>query len=52
MGEEKKPNTDDLEKGAGQKVDMKKEILSWVFYIAFVLVLTWVSLPSSDSVRE
>ena len=42
MGEEKKPNTDDLEKGAGQKVDMKKEILSWVFYIAFVLVLTWV----------
>ena len=37
MGEEKKPNTDDLEKGAGQKVDMKKEILSWVFYIAFVL---------------
>ncbi len=38
----KKPNTDDLEKGAGQKVDMKKEILSWVFYIAFVLVLTWV----------
>ena len=42
MGEEKKPNTDDLEKGAGQKVDMKKEILSWVLYIAFVLVLTWV----------
>lgn len=42
MGEEKKPNTDNLEKGAGQKVDMKKEILSWVFYIAFVLVLTWV----------
>ena len=42
MGEEKKPNTDDLDKGAGQKVDMKKEILSWVFYIAFVLVLTWV----------
>ena len=42
MGEEKKPNTDDLEKGAGQKVDMKKERLSWVFYIAFVLVLTWV----------
>lgn len=42
MGEEKKPNTDDLEKGAGQKVDMKKEILNWVFYIAFVLVLTWV----------
>ena len=42
MGEEKKPNTDDLEKGARQKVDMKKEILSWVFYIAFVLVLTWV----------
>lgn len=42
MGEEKKPNTDDLEKGAGQKVDMKKESLSWVFYIAFVLVLTWV----------
>lgn len=42
MGEEKKPNTDDLEKGTGQKVDMKKEILSWVFYIAFVLVLTWV----------
>ena len=42
MGEEKKPNTDDLKKGAGQKVDMKKEILSWVFYIAFVLVLTWV----------
>ena len=42
MGEEKKPNTDDLEKGAGQKMDMKKEILSWVFYIAFVLVLTWV----------
>ena len=42
MGEEKKPNTDELEKGAGQKVDMKKEILSWVFYIAFVLVLTWV----------
>lgn len=42
MGEEKKPNTDDLQKGAGQKVDMKKEILSWVFYIAFVLVLTWV----------
>ena len=42
MGEEKKPNTDDLEKGAGQKVDMKKEILSWIFYIAFVLVLTWV----------
>ena len=42
MGEEIKPNTDDLEKGAGQKVDMKKEILSWVFYIAFVLVLTWV----------
>ena len=42
MGEEKKPNTDDLEKGAGQKVDMKREILSWVFYIAFVLVLTWV----------
>lgn len=42
MGKEKKPNTDDLEKGAGQKVDMKKEILSWVFYIAFVLVLTWV----------
>lgn len=42
MGEEKKPNTDDLEKGAGQKVDMKKEILSWVFYIAFVFVLTWV----------
>ena len=42
MGEEKKPNTDDLEKEAGQKVDMKKEILSWVFYIAFVLVLTWV----------
>ena len=42
MGEEKKPNTDDLEKGVGQKVDMKKEILSWVFYIAFVLVLTWV----------
>ena len=42
MGEEKKPNTYDLEKGAGQKVDMKKEILSWVFYIAFVLVLTWV----------
>ena len=42
MGEEKKPNTDDLEKGAGQKVDMKKEILSWVFYIGFVLVLTWV----------
>ena len=42
MGEEKKPNTDDLEKGAGQKVDMKKELLSWVFYIAFVLVLTWV----------
>lgn len=42
MGEEKKPNMDDLEKGAGQKVDMKKEILSWVFYIAFVLVLTWV----------
>ena len=42
MGEEKKPNTDDLEKGAGQKVDMKKEVLSWVFYIAFVLVLTWV----------
>ena len=42
MGEEKKPNTDDLEKGAGQKVDMKKDILSWVFYIAFVLVLTWV----------
>lgn len=42
MGEEKKPNTDDLEKGAGQKVDMKKEILSWVFYISFVLVLTWV----------
>ena len=42
MGEEKKPNTDDLEKGAGQKVDMKKEILSWVFYIAFVIVLTWV----------
>ncbi len=42
MGEEKKPNTDDLEKVAGQKVDMKKEILSWVFYIAFVLVLTWV----------
>ena len=42
MGEEKKPNTDDLERGAGQKVDMKKEILSWVFYIAFVLVLTWV----------
>ena len=42
MGEEKKPNTDDLEKGAGQKVDMKKEILSWVCYIAFVLVLTWV----------
>ena len=23
-------------------MDMKKEILSWVFYIAFVLVLTWV----------
>ena len=42
MGEEKKPNTDDLEKGAGQKVDMKKELLSWVCYIAFVLVLTWV----------
>ena len=42
MGEEKKPNTDDLEKGAGQKVDMKKENLSWVCYIAFVLVLTWV----------
>ena len=36
------PNTDDLEKGAGQKVDMMKDILSWVFYIAFVLVLTWV----------
>ncbi len=29
--------------GEGEKpVDMKKEILSWVFYIAFVLVLTWV----------
>ena len=42
MSEEKKPNTDGSEKGAGQKVDMKKEFLSWVFYIAFVLVLTWV----------
>lgn len=42
MSEEKKPNTDEAGKGAGQKVDMKKEILSWVFYIAFVLVLTWV----------
>lgn len=42
MGEEKKPNTDGSEKGAGQNVDMKKEILSWVFYIGFVLVLTWV----------
>lgn len=42
MSEEKKPNTDGSEKGAGQKVDMKKEIFSWVFYIAFVLVLTWV----------
>lgn len=42
MSEEKKPNTDGSEKGAGQKVDMKKEILSWVFYIGFVLVLTWV----------
>ena len=42
MGEEKRPNTDGSEKGAGQNVDMKKEILSWVFYIGFVLVLTWV----------
>ena len=42
MGEEKRPNTDGSEKGAGQNVDMKKERLSWVFYIGFVLVLTWV----------
>ena len=42
MGEEKRPNTDGSEKGAGQNVDMKKETLSWVFYIGFVLVLTWV----------
>lgn len=42
MGEEKRPNTDGSEKGAGQNVDMKKESLSWVFYIGFVLVLTWV----------
>ena len=42
MGEEKRPNTDGSEKGAGQNVDMTKEILSWVFYIGFVLVLTWV----------
>lgn len=28
--------------GEEKKVDMKKEILSWVFYILFVIVLTYV----------
>ena len=42
MGEEKKPNTDDLEKGAGQKVDMKKEILQLGILLHLYFVLTWV----------
>ena len=29
------------EKGSGEPVDMKKEIISWVFYILFVVALTW-----------
>ncbi|MCD8012647.1 MAG: S26 family signal peptidase, partial [Lachnospiraceae bacterium] len=38
------------EKGQGtieneeNKVDPKKEILSWIFYIAFVIVATWLIL--------
>lgn len=27
-----------------KKVDMKKEIISWIFYILFVIVLTWLIL--------
>lgn len=30
------------EKGAAKKVDMKKEIFSWIFYILFVVVLTYL----------
>ncbi|MCD7737087.1 MAG: signal peptidase I [Lachnospiraceae bacterium] len=37
---QEKGNTGDEEK----KVDPKKEILSWIFYIAFVIVATWLIL--------
>ncbi len=35
-------NNATAEAGDGKKTDMKKEILSWVFYIAFVIVLTYL----------
>ena len=36
--------TNNASEGAEKKMDWKKELLSWVMYIGFVVVLTWFIL--------
>lgn len=42
MSEEKRPAVGEPEESGEKQMDVKKEILSWVFYIAFVVVASWL----------
>lgn len=42
MNKDKNQNSQPAENGEEKQTDLKKEILSWIFYLAFVALLTWL----------